>query len=88
LALYLFFECRFPLGLRQSSPMQLGSFVSTEQVLRDGLNVSQSALPTKDEDRIVVLEFEHGTMIAIFDGLCGARLLGLLLTSLARPPLQ
>ncbi|KAJ6622037.1 phosphatase 2C-like domain-containing protein [Mycena sp. CBHHK59/15] len=48
--------------------MQLGSFVTTDQVLHDGIKVYQSALPTKDEDRTVVLAFEHGTMIAIFDG--------------------
>jgi hypothetical protein len=49
--------------------MQLSSFVTTERALNYGVTVYQSALPTKDEDRTVVLEFEHGTMIAIFDGL-------------------
>ncbi|KAJ7870000.1 phosphatase 2C-like domain-containing protein [Mycena leptocephala] len=48
--------------------MQLGSFVTTERALHHGIKVHQSALPTKNEDRTVVLEFEHGTMIAIFDG--------------------
>ncbi|KAJ7898389.1 phosphatase 2C-like domain-containing protein [Mycena leptocephala] len=48
--------------------MQLSSFVTTERALNYGVTVYQSALPTKDEDRTVVLEFEHGTMIAIFDG--------------------
>ncbi|KAJ6524250.1 phosphatase 2C-like domain-containing protein [Mycena vulgaris] len=48
--------------------MQRGNFGSKTRVLSDGIVVSQSALPTKEEDRAVVLEFEHGTMIAIFDG--------------------
>ncbi|KAJ6524262.1 phosphatase 2C-like domain-containing protein [Mycena vulgaris] len=48
--------------------MQLGNFVTTDQVLPDGIKVYQSILPTKDEDRTVILAFEHGTMIAIFDG--------------------
>ncbi|KAJ6524256.1 phosphatase 2C-like domain-containing protein [Mycena vulgaris] len=48
--------------------MQLGSFVSKTHVLSEGTTVSQSTLPTSDEDRTVVLEFEHGTMIAIFNG--------------------
>lgn len=50
--------------------MQPGHFVTSDRVLNDGTKVSQSALPNKDEDRTVILEFEHGTMIAIFDGLC------------------
>ena len=49
--------------------MQLGTFVTRTSLLRDGIKVYQSALPTKNEDRTVVLEFEHGTLIAIFDGL-------------------
>ncbi|KAJ7865465.1 phosphatase 2C-like domain-containing protein [Mycena olivaceomarginata] len=32
------------------------------------MKVYQSALPTKGEDRTVILTFERGTMIAIFDG--------------------
>ncbi|KAJ7191917.1 phosphatase 2C-like domain-containing protein [Mycena pura] len=48
--------------------MQLGTFVTSTSLLRDGIKVYQSALPTKNEDRTVVLEFEHGTLIAIFDG--------------------
>ncbi|KAK7048540.1 PPM-type phosphatase domain-containing protein [Favolaschia claudopus] len=32
------------------------------------MRVYQSKLPTKDEDRTIILPFEHGTMIAIFDG--------------------
>ncbi|KAJ7031268.1 phosphatase 2C-like domain-containing protein [Mycena alexandri] len=48
--------------------MQLGSFVTSERRLADGIKIFQSVLPTKDEDRLVVLEFEHGTMIGVFDG--------------------
>ncbi|KAJ7275101.1 phosphatase 2C-like domain-containing protein [Mycena rebaudengoi] len=43
------------------------TFNTTEQVLH-GIKVYQSALPKKDEDRTVVFAFEHGTIIAIFDG--------------------
>ncbi|KAJ7154125.1 hypothetical protein C8R46DRAFT_1041872 [Mycena filopes] len=48
--------------------MPLGSFVTAKRKLGNGIEISQSALPTKDEDRLVVFEFEHGTMIAVFDG--------------------
>ncbi|KAJ6554052.1 phosphatase 2C-like domain-containing protein [Mycena vulgaris] len=41
-----------------------------EQVFDYGIKVFHSVLPAKDEDRIVVLPFEHGTMIAIFDDVC------------------
>ncbi|KAJ6606691.1 phosphatase 2C-like domain-containing protein [Mycena sp. CBHHK59/15] len=53
----------------QPTGVTVGSFEfhTTEQVLH-GIKVYQSALPTKDEDRTVVFAFEHGTMIAIFDG--------------------
>ncbi|KAJ6624121.1 phosphatase 2C-like domain-containing protein [Mycena sp. CBHHK59/15] len=54
--------------LMQPPSEKIGSFETTEQVLHGGIKVYQSALPTKDEDRTVVFAFEHGTMIAIFDG--------------------
>lgn len=64
--------------------MEVGTFITAEQVLDGGIKVSQSVLPAKDEDRTVVLPFEHGTMIAIFDGVW-VHVFGLDLTSIARP---
>ncbi|KAJ7466170.1 phosphatase 2C-like domain-containing protein [Mycena galericulata] len=43
-------------------------FVTTDQVLPNGIRIHQSTLPTKGDDRTVILPFKHGTMIAIFDG--------------------
>lgn len=34
----------------------------------EGMTIQQATLQTKNEDRTTVFEFEHGTMIAIFDG--------------------
>ncbi|KAJ7637177.1 hypothetical protein FB45DRAFT_1139684 [Roridomyces roridus] len=48
--------------------MSPAEFVSTTLVLPDGTKFHQSVLPTKKEDRTVVLPFEHGTIVAIFDG--------------------
>ncbi|KAJ7608931.1 phosphatase 2C-like domain-containing protein [Mycena polygramma] len=48
--------------------MKGDTFISSEMMLNGGMKASLSALPTSKEDRTVILEFEHGTMIAIFDG--------------------
>lgn len=34
----------------------------------EGMTFQQATLQTKNEDRTIIFEFEHGTMIAIFDG--------------------
>ena len=34
----------------------------------EGMSIHQATLQTKNEDRTTVLEFEHGSIIAIFDG--------------------
>jgi hypothetical protein len=49
--------------------MQDETFRTAHRVLENGIQVSQSVLPAKDEDRTVVLEYDHCTVIAIFDGL-------------------
>jgi len=36
--------------------------------------IHRAELPSKGEDRTVVLHFEHGVIIAIFDGHCGSQL--------------
>ncbi|KAJ7755194.1 phosphatase 2C-like domain-containing protein [Mycena metata] len=51
--------------------MEARRFETTHRALQNGIKVYESALQGKAEDRTVVLEFEHGTMIAIFDGHCG-----------------
>ena len=43
--------------------------MATKQTIDvEGMTIQQATLQTKNEDRTTVFEFEHGTMIAIFDG--------------------
>ncbi|KAF7299407.1 PPM-type phosphatase domain-containing protein [Mycena indigotica] len=48
------------------------NITSMSKTVQPGIH--QDCLPTKDQDRTVVLPFEHGTIIAIFDGHLGDEL--------------
>ncbi|KAJ7159026.1 phosphatase 2C-like domain-containing protein [Mycena crocata] len=50
------------------------TFESTTHDLHGGIRAYQSVLPTKGEDRTVVFPFQHGSLIAIFDGHCSQEL--------------
>ncbi|KAJ7722352.1 phosphatase 2C-like domain-containing protein [Mycena metata] len=52
----------------------MDSISAVAENLSDGFSIHHAELPSKGEDRTVILPFQQGTIIAIFDGHCGSQL--------------